>query len=165
MPSTSHRALANILAFFLSESQGVCDTRLGLAAVPVRTALFDRRTDSAAALVVAGAVVVLDTGGHALLVGADLVTLTVSDGGARRAAHTEGADQVVGAVVLSGALLNLVTADGGVTGEARLARAEGGVVDGGADGVDSAHTLQPTNVHATVLHARLACGDRWFIIR
>ena len=121
--------MRHYLALALTEGERVGGARLALPAVAIGAALFDGRADTAAALVVAGAVVVLDTGGHALLVGADLVTLTVSDGGAWRAAHTEGADQVVGAVVLSGALLNLVTADGGVTGEARLARAEGCVVE------------------------------------
>ena len=111
------------LALPLTEGQGVGGACLSDPAVVVGPALFCGRADAAAALVVAGAVVVLYTGGHALLVGADLVTLAVSDGRAWRAANTEGADQVVGAVVLGGALLNLVAADGGVTGEPGLARA------------------------------------------
>ena len=52
--------------------------------------------------------------------------------------------------------MDLVAADGGVAGESRLARAEGGVVDGGADGVLTADPVQVANVLTLVVDATLA---------
>ena len=71
---------AYYLALTLTESQSVCRTSLSCSAVVVGPALLSGSADSSAALVVARAVVVLGTFGHALLVDAHLVGQAVTDG-------------------------------------------------------------------------------------
>ena len=75
------------LALPLTEGQGVGGACLSDPAVVVGPALFCGRADAAAALVVAGAVVVLGALGHALLVDANLVGQAVPD---RRARSCKG---------------------------------------------------------------------------